>query len=83
MGNTIKTTILLGSLTGLFLLIGGALGGQAGMVLALIIAVAMNLGAYWYSGDITLKMAGAREVPPAEAPWLHELAWGALGSVES
>jgi heat shock protein HtpX len=52
------------------------------MVLALIAAVAMNLGTYWYSGDIALKMAGAREVTPA-APWLHELVWGALSSVES
>jgi heat shock protein HtpX len=71
--NTVKVTLLLAALTGLFVVIGGALGGQSGMLLALVLAAAMNLGAYWFSGDIALRMAGAREVSPAEAPELHRL----------
>jgi heat shock protein HtpX len=73
MNNTIKTTLLLGVLTGLFLLIGDLLGGRQGMILALGFAVVTNLGAYWFSGDIALRMARAREVSPQEAPDLHSL----------
>jgi heat shock protein HtpX len=73
MSNTLKTTILLAALTGLFIVIGGALGGRGGMLIAFLFAILMNLGAYWFSGDIALRMAGAREVSPEEAPWLHQL----------
>src|SRR5919204_2776110 len=73
MSNTIKTTILLAALTGLFVVVGGALGGRGGMVIAFLFAILMNMGAYWFSGDIALRMAGAREVSPEEAPWLHQL----------
>ncbi|HEY0583762.1 MAG TPA: zinc metalloprotease HtpX [Chloroflexota bacterium] len=73
MHNTIKTTILLAALTGLLVVIGNVLGGQGGMLLAFGFAIVMNLGAYWFSGDIALRMAGAREVSPAEAPELHQL----------
>jgi len=71
--NAIKTTILLAALTGLFVAVGAWLGGTSGMVIAFIFAVVMNLGAYWYSGSIALRMAGAREVSTAEAPELHQL----------
>src|SRR5919205_790429 len=73
MSNTLKTTILLAALTALLIVIGGALGGRGGMLLFFGIAVIMNLGAYWFSGDIALRMAGAREVSPQEAPELHQL----------
>lgn len=73
MANTLKTTILLAALTGLFIAIGGALGGQSGMVIAFMFAVLTNVFAYWFSGDMALKMGGAREVSPAEAPELHRL----------
>src|SRR6266852_3789261 len=73
MSNTLKTTALLAALTALLVLIGGYFGGQGGMVLFFGIAVVMNLGAYWFSGDIELRMAGAREVSPEEAPELHQL----------
>lgn len=73
MHNTLKTTILLAALTALLVVIGGALGGRSGMVLFFGIAVVMNLGAYWFSGDIALRMAGAREVSPEAAPELHQL----------
>lgn len=71
--NTFKTTILLAGLTALFIVIGGALGGQVGMIIALVIAVAMNMGAWWFSDKLALRMSGAREVSPAEAPELHEM----------
>jgi heat shock protein HtpX len=71
--NTFKVTMLLAALTALFVIIGGALGGQSGMLLALVMAAVMNLGACWFSGEIALRMAGAREVSSAEAPELHRL----------
>src|SRR5438067_512713 len=73
MSNAIKTTILLATLTALFVVIGGALGGRGGMVIAFLFAIVMNLGAYWFSGDIALRMAGAQEVTPEQAPDLHRL----------
>src|ERR1700704_2097514 len=73
MSNTLKTTALLAALTALLVLIGGFFGGQGGMLLFFGLAVIINLGAYWFSGDIALRMAGAREVTPAEAPELHQL----------
>jgi heat shock protein HtpX len=62
MGNTVKTTLLLGLLSGLLLVIGDLLGGQSGLVLALVLATAMNFVSYWFSDKIVLRMYGAREV---------------------
>src|ERR671936_993333 len=73
MNNTLKTTILLAALTALFIAIGGVLGGRGGMVIAFLFAIVMNLGAYWFSGDIALRMAGAQEVSESQAPELHQL----------
>lgn len=71
--NMFKTTALLALLTGLFVVIGGALGGQVGMVIALVFAVAMNMGAWWFSDTLALRMSGAQEVSPEEAPDLHQM----------
>jgi len=71
--NNTKTVLLLGGLTGLFMLIGSALGGTSGMIFAFILAVVMNMGAWWFSGSLALRMSGAREVSPAEAPQLHQM----------
>ena len=71
--NTLKTTVLLGALTGVLMLIGSVLGGTAGMVVGFAFAVVMNLGSYWFSDQIALKMAGAREVSEMEAPGLHRM----------
>ena len=73
MTNTLKTTALLAALTALLIVIGGLLGGRGGMLLFFGLAIVMNLGAYWFSGDIALRMAGAREVSEQEAPELHQL----------
>jgi heat shock protein HtpX len=71
--NTVKTTLLLGALTGLFLLIGAAIGGSTGMVVALVLAIAMNMGAWWFSDKLALKFSGARAVAPEEMPELHRM----------
>jgi heat shock protein HtpX len=71
--NTLKTAVLLGALTGLLLLIGNAIGGQSGMVTALVLAAVMNLGAYWFSDTLVLKMTGAQPVDPRAAPELWNL----------
>ncbi len=73
MWNTLKTTILLGFLTGLLLLFGKMLGGNTGMVIALFMAAIMNFGSWFYSDKIVLSMYGAREVSPEEAPELHAI----------
>jgi heat shock protein HtpX len=69
----LKTAALLAVLTALLVLIGGALGGRGGMIIAFILAVVMNMGSYWYSDSIALKMAGAQEVSEEEAPELYSL----------
>ena len=71
MGNTLKTGFLLAVLTALFVFVGSAVGGESGMVMAFGLAVVMNVGAYWFSDKIVLRMYGAREVTEAEAPSLH------------
>jgi heat shock protein HtpX len=73
MSNTLKTTLLLGLLTGLLLLIGQYLGGPQGLVIALIVAAAMNFGAYWFSDRIVLAMYRAREVRDQDAPELFRI----------
>jgi heat shock protein HtpX len=70
--NTLKTTILLGALTGLLVLLGGWLGGSYGAVFGLAFALVMNFGSYWFSDQIALKLAGAREVSYLQAPELHD-----------
>jgi len=64
MSNTIKTALLLGVMSALFLFIGAALGGEQGMVLGFFFAVATNFGSYWFSDKIVLSMYGAQEVGP-------------------
>jgi heat shock protein HtpX len=71
--NTLRTTLLLAGLTALLLFAGHALGGNAGMVIALVIAAVMNIGSYWYSDKIVLSMYRAREVSAADAPKLYSV----------
>lgn len=66
----LKTTLLLTVLTLIFLAIGRLLGGSSGMVMALAMALVMNLAAYWFSDKIVLAMYRARPVTEAEAPEL-------------
>src|SRR5829696_5254583 len=64
MGNGIKTALLLGLLSGVLLMIGEWLGGANGLVMAFGIAAVMNLGSYWFSDKIVLRMYKAQEVGP-------------------
>jgi heat shock protein HtpX len=64
MSNTIKTALLLGTLSALLLFFGEALGGASGMVVGFLFAVAANFASYWFSDKIVLRMYGAQEVGP-------------------
>jgi heat shock protein HtpX len=73
MSNVLRTTVLLAALTALFLVIGGAIGGNQGVVIAFVFALLMNFASYWFSDKIVLTMYGAQEVSPHEAPDLYRL----------
>ena len=73
MSNMFKTALLLAILTAMLVLIGGAIGGQQGMFVAFVLALAMNFFSYWFSDRIVLAMYGARPVDEAQAPQLHAM----------
>ena len=72
MKNQLKTLLLLGILSAILVGIGGAIGPNA-LVFFAILALAMNLGAYFFSDRLVLRAHGAREVAEHEAPWLHAM----------
>jgi len=69
----IKTGMLMAALTAVFMIAGQAIGGSNGMILALVMAVAMNFFSYWFSDKMVLKMSGAKEATQAEEPELHQM----------
>lgn len=71
--SNLKTVFLLTLLSGVFLALGYAFAGQAGLIIALIFAGVMNIGSYWFSDKLALAMTGAREVTPDEEPRLHAI----------
>ncbi len=71
MGNMLKTTLLLASLTGLLVIVGRLIGGLSGMIIAFIFAIILNFGTYWYSDKIVLRMYRAEEVTASEYPQLY------------
>jgi heat shock protein HtpX len=73
MVNTTKIFILMAAMSGLFMVAGQALGGQNGMVVALIMALGTNFFAYWFSDKLALKMSRAKEANNSEAPELHTM----------
>lgn len=73
MSNIFKTALLLGVLTALLVLIGGALGGKQGMLVAFVLALVMNFFSYWFSDKLVLAMYGARPIEEAEAPGLYRI----------
>lgn len=66
--NYLRTAILLAGLTALFMVVGFALGGRGGMMIAFLVAAGMNLFSYWNSDKMVLRMYGAREVDMRTAP---------------
>ena len=71
--NTMKTTLLLGLMTVLIIFIGGAVGGQSGMIMAFFLAGIMNIGSYWFSDKIVLAMYHAQEISPQDHPEIHQM----------
>jgi heat shock protein HtpX len=71
--NTLKTTFLMALLTVLLVTAGGMLGGQNGMVMAFLFALVMNGVSYWFSDKIVLRMYGAQEIGPPDAPSLYRI----------
>ena len=74
--NALKTTFLLGAMTGLLLAMGELLGGRDGLTLALLLAGVMNFGAWFWSDKIVLRMYNAQPVGPSEAPELYAIVQG-------
>ena len=72
-GNWIKTSILMAGIVALFGAVGGMLGGQQGMLIALVFAGGMNVWAYWFSDKMVLRMYKARQVDAASSPYLYNM----------
>lgn len=73
MTSQIKTFLLLGLLSAVIIGMGGLVGGRTGLIIACGLALVMNVGSYWFSDSIVLRMYGARELSRSEAPWLHQI----------
>jgi heat shock protein HtpX len=71
--NYFKTAILLAGMTALFMGVGFLIGGEAGMLIALVVAGGMNVFAYWNSDKLVLRMHGAKEVDEHTAPELFQI----------
>ena len=71
--NNLKVFVLMAGLTALFVGIGGAVGGQSGMIMALLFAGVMNFIMYWTSSSMVLRMYGARVVTRNEAPEIYDM----------
>ena len=69
--NTLKTFFLMMVLSAMLLLIGGAVGGQVGIIIALVFAIVMNFGAYWFSDRIALSMTKSHPITEQEDPELY------------
>ena len=69
----LRTSMLLAGLTALFLAVGWFLGGQTGMLIALVVAIGTNVFAYWNSDKMVLRMYGAQEADARSAPELYGL----------
>jgi len=73
MSNVLKTTFLLGALTGILLLFGQVFGGRTGMIIAFGFAVVMNFGSYWFSDKIVLAIFRAKPVNESDDPELFSI----------
>lgn len=71
--NSLKTFFFLTLLTLLLIWLGGMIGGRGGAMMAFGLALIMNMGAYWFSDKIVLRMYGAQEVGSHDAPELHRI----------
>ena len=73
MFNWVKTAALMAGITALFVVVGGMIGGQRGMAIAVVIALGMNFFSYWFSDSMVLRMYNAQEVDEATAPQFYRM----------
>ena len=73
MFNWFKTALLMAAITALFIVVGGMIGGQQGMLMALLLALGMNFFSYWFSDSMVLRMMNAREVDETTAPHFYKM----------
>lgn len=73
MFNLMKTAILMAAITALFMALGSLIGGQQGMMIALVVALGMNFFSYWFSDKLVLRMYNAREVDESSAPQFYRM----------
>lgn len=73
MFNWVKTAILMAGITALFGVVGAAVGGQQGMILALGFALVSNFFSYWFSDKMVLRMYNAQQVDETSAPQLYQM----------
>jgi len=71
--NTLKTIVLMGILTALIVAVGGLIGGQDGLIMAFLFALATNVFSYWFSAPMALAMSRAQPISEAEAPELYAI----------
>ena len=80
--NFAKTGLLLAVLTGIFVALGGMIGGKGGMVIAFIMALGMNMFSLWFSDKMVLRMYGAREVDAASGGEYYRIVEGLVRRAE-
>jgi heat shock protein HtpX len=73
MFNLMKTAILMAAITALFMALGSVIGGQQGMMVALVLALGMNFFSYWFSDKLVLRMYNAQEVDETTAPGFYRM----------
>ena len=71
--NTTKTVFLMAVMTVLLVFVGSLLGGKGGMMIAFVMALVMNVGSYWFSDKIVLRMYGGQELTRSDAPELFQI----------
>ena len=73
MFNLMKTAVLMAAITALFMALGSLIGGQTGMMVALVVALGMNFFSYWFSDKLVLKMYNAKQVDESSAPQFYRM----------
>ena len=73
MFNTLKTLVLLGVLSAMIVGVGGLVGGRSGVMFAFVFALVMNVGSYWFSAPLALRMSNAQPVDRSQAPELYQI----------
>jgi heat shock protein HtpX len=69
----IRTTLLLATLTGMLVVLGQLIGGPSMALTFLVIGAVINMGAYWFSDKIALRMSHAQPISETEQPRLHQM----------